>query len=176
MKKLLLILCAALLCSCDYSDYIGVVTDGSDAPAVSSAGETTVTVVDRTSASTGIPTSDGYVTSAEREASADTRTEPAEETTAPPQSGKLTVTYLTDNVKKGNTATLSVSGTPGVTYSIAVYYSSTVSTAKGLEPKTADQTGKVSWSWRVGSRTKPGKHKIVISGGGEKLTLYFTTD
>lgn len=87
----------------------------------------------------------------------DAQTEKPPETTAVREPGKITVTYLTENVKKGSRATLSVAGTPGITYSIAVYYSSSVSAAKGLEPKSADSNGNVSWSWRVGSPYKAGK-------------------
>lgn len=37
---------------------------------------------------------------------------------------------------------------------IAVHYKSRPSTAQGLEPKTADADGNVSWTWMVG-RERP---------------------
>lgn len=88
----------------------------------------------------------------------------------------ITVLSLTDNVSRGSNAFLSIRGIPGITYQIEVYYSTTISQAKGLEPKTADRDGTVAWSWRVGSKTKAGSHRIVIRGeNGDSLTLYFTT-
>lgn len=88
----------------------------------------------------------------------------------------ITVLSLTDNVSRGSNAFLSIRGIPGITYQIEVYYSTTISQAKGLEPKTADHDGTVAWSWRIGSKTKAGSHRIVIRGeNGDSLTLYFTT-
>lgn len=169
MKKLSVFLCAVLLCSCAPTDYISVVPEERISGAVMSSVAPEPpggTSEDFTEPTSYIPDSTS---------GGDAQTEKPTETTAVREPGKITVTYLTENVKKGGRATLSVAGTPGITYSIAVYYSSSVSAAKGLEPKSADSNGNVSWSWRVGSRTKPGKHKIVISGGGESITLYFTT-
>lgn len=169
MKKLLVFLCAALLCSCTLTDYISTV------PEESTRGTALSSAVTEPAGSTSEDFSEQTSYIPESTSGTDAPTEVPTETTAVRESGKIVVTYLTDSVKKGSKATLSVTGTPGVTYSIAVYYSSSVSTAKGLEPKSADGDGNVTWSWRVGSRTKPGKHKIVISGGGERITLYFTT-
>ena len=87
----------------------------------------------------------------------------------------ISVASLTKTVKRGNKARLEVSGKPNTSYTIKVYYSNSVSTAKGLEPKNSDDNGRVVWEWRVGTRTKAGNHKIEVFGGGEKLTLYFTT-
>lgn len=147
MKRLLIMLCAALLCSCAASDYISIVTDEA-VPTESTSSLCTADIPGGTE-TTDVPGS-------------------------LPHTGGLSVTMLTDNVKRGSMAALSVIGVPGVTYSISVYYSQSPSSAKGLEDKTADQSGEVSWSWRIGSRTKQGKHRIVITGGGETLTLYFT--
>ena len=169
MKKLSVFLCAVLLCSCAPTDYISVVPEESISGAVMSS--VAPEPPDGTEKDFTEPTS--YIP--DSTSGGDAQTEKPPETTAVREPGKITVTYLTENVKKGGRATLSVAGTPGMTYSITVYYSSSVSAAKGLEPKSADSNGNVSWSWRVGSRTKPGKHKIVISGGGESITLYFTT-
>ncbi len=101
-----------------------------------------------------------------------------EETASTPDSSErenICVISLTDEVKRGGKAKLVISGLPNTEYTIKVYYSTTVSTAKGLEAKFSDEKGTVEWEWRVGSRTKPGSHKIVISGGGSTLTVLFTT-
>ncbi|AOT68305.1 stalk domain-containing protein [Geosporobacter ferrireducens] len=75
-------------------------------------------------------------------------------------------------VKAGENATVTIQGTPGVEYKISVFYSSGASKAAGLEAKKADSNGNVSWTWKVGSSTKPGKYDVVIKGDKEiKLTL-----
>ena len=97
-------------------------------------------------------------------------------TTPPMEEGDIVLLSITETVARGKTATLSIRGTPYVTYRIEVYYSTTVSSAKGLEPKAADADGTVTWSWKVGTRTKSGSHRIVIRGeNGETLSLSFTT-
>jgi hypothetical protein len=97
--------------------------------------------------------------------------------TAPPtEEGGIVLLSITETVARGKTATLSIRGTPYATYQIKVYYSTTESKAKGLEPKAADADGTVTWSWKVGTRTKSGSHRIVIRGdNGETLNLSFTT-
>lgn len=67
-------------------------------------------------------------------------------------------------VKAGEEATVMIEGTPNVEYRINVYYSSGASKAKGLEPKKTNAKGNVSWTWKIGTNTKPGKYKIVIIG------------
>ncbi len=97
--------------------------------------------------------------------------------TAPPESDShdaLTLVDLTETVSRGSKASVTIQGSPSIVYTIEVHYSTTISTAKGLEPKTADDNGTVSWTWTVGSRTKPGSYRIVIRGGGETITLSFT--
>jgi len=41
-----------------------------------------------------------------------------------------------------------------------------LSEAQGLEPQTADGSGICSWSWKIGSRTKPGTGRIIITANG----------
>lgn len=87
----------------------------------------------------------------------------------------LYLVRVTSPVARNETATLSAVGKPYTEYDIDVYYSSGASTADGLENKTSDESGNVSWSWKVGGRTKSGDHKIVVVGGGERLETSFTT-
>jgi hypothetical protein len=60
-------------------------------------------------------------------------------------------------------ATLTVSTAPGANCSIVVHYKSGPSRAKGLVPKVASSSGRVSWTWRVGSNTTPGRWPIVVT-------------
>ena len=104
--------------------------------------------------------------------------------TAPPQStetvteppelpvGSLKLIELTESVSAGKTASVTVKGQKNTEYMITVTYTS-VSQAKGLEEKYTDENGFVSWSWRVGNNTKPGKYTIEIKSMTEKIIIYF---
>lgn len=86
--------------------------------------------------------------------------------------GSLELLTLTETVSAGKKASVTVKGLPNTEYRITVTYSS-VSQAKGLENKYSDESGVISWTWRVGNKTKPGKYKIEIQCETEKITLYF---
>lgn len=94
----------------------------------------------------------------------------------PPESGlpigSLRLISLTETVEVSQTASVTVKGLPNTEYDITVTYSSE-SEAAGLENKVSDNDGTVSWSWRVGARTKPGRYTIDIRCHSEKITLYF---
>lgn len=77
-------------------------------------------------------------------------------------------------VQRDTTATLSFLGDPDTFYSITVYVKSGASKAGGLEPKTSDPTGYVSWSWHVGSSATPGTYRIVITSGEMTQILEYT--
>ena len=81
-----------------------------------------------------------------------------------------------EKVGRGDEAYVTIQGKPGVEYAITVFYKSGPSTAKGLEPKVADADGYVTWTWRVGGRTALGSFEIVVSGGGETRSIYFTIE
>lgn len=87
--------------------------------------------------------------------------------------GSLRLLALTPNVPAGKNALVTVRGLPNTEYSITVTYSTSESDAKGLVPKYSDENGKVSWEWRVGNRTKPGKYTIEIYSKTEKITVHF---
>lgn len=91
----------------------------------------------------------------------------------------LTVVSVTSPVKAGSYASVTIRTTPGAYCTITVYYPSGPSTASGLEPKTAGQNGIVTWTWKVGTRTTPGRHRIVITaslcGQTRTTTTYFET-
>jgi len=77
-------------------------------------------------------------------------------------------------IQAGDEATVTVKGLPKTKYSIAVFYSSGQSEAAGLESKVSDENGKVSWTWSVGSKTKPGYYALTITGDNQKLKVDFT--
>lgn len=82
--------------------------------------------------------------------------------TAPVSSG-LEIVSVTSPVAKGAIASLTAKSAPNASCSITVYYKSGASEAQGLDPKTADSNGMVSWSWKVGARTTPGIWRIVVT-------------
>lgn len=86
----------------------------------------------------------------------------------------ITITQVSSQVKRNETAIVSIKGKPNTEYSISVYYSTTASKASGLEKKQSDANGNVTWNWKIGGKTKFGTFKIVISGGGEKVETQFT--
>ena len=117
-----------------------------------------------------------YVTAKEKSTEApDESVEATEEIpeTEAPETGNeetlLHVTSLTSPISKNKTARLDAVGKPNTTYSIDVYYTTGRSDAKGLETKSANELGQVSWSWKIGASLKPGRYKIVIAGGGESI-------
>jgi len=75
----------------------------------------------------------------------------------------LTLISVTSSAASFSDATLTISTTPGAICSIVVRYKSGPSRAKGLIPKMASGSGRVSWTWRVGSNTTPGRWPIVVT-------------
>jgi hypothetical protein len=76
---------------------------------------------------------------------------------------------ITSPITPNHTATLTVRGKPNTKYSIKVFYSTTESKAKGLESKTSDEYGLVSWDWKIGGSVKTGSYSITVSGGGDSF-------
>lgn len=90
----------------------------------------------------------------------------------------LQIVSVTSPVNPGDNATLVAATAPGAQCEIVVTYSSGRSQAAGLIPKAADAAGNVSWTWRVGSATNPGRWRIDVTAGqgGQTVsqTVYFT--
>jgi hypothetical protein len=64
----------------------------------------------------------------------------------------------------GDYATLVASVSPARRCSITVHYKSGPSRAKGLYPKSP-AGGRVSWTWKIGTNTTPGRWPITVSCG-----------
>jgi len=82
------------------------------------------------------------------------------------------IVSLTSPISGGKPATIEVTTAPKASCTIVVTYDSGPSAAKGLEPKTADATGSVSWTWNVGTTTAPGKWPVTVTctSGGKQAT------
>lgn len=81
----------------------------------------------------------------------------------------LKILSLTSPISVNQTATIKACGKPNTEYDITVTYSSSPSTANGLENKISDGNGIVSWSWRIGPSVKSGSYDITVKGGGETV-------
>jgi hypothetical protein len=95
----------------------------------------------------------------------------------PPVETTLTLDDASAQVIAGDGAHVRVHGRAGEQYRIKVYLKSGASSAKGLEPKIADEDGLITWEWKVSSRTTPGDYRIVIeriSDERDALELPFT--
>jgi len=68
--------------------------------------------------------------------------------------------------------TLNAQSAPGTLCTLTVTYRSGPSHAQGLDSKTSDATGNVSWTWFVGSSTSPGKWPIVVSCGAAQARTF----
>lgn len=88
----------------------------------------------------------------------------------------INVTNYTNVVDAGSNATVTIQGAPNTEYSISVYYSSGESHAEGLESKTSDENGYVTWEWEVGTKTIPGTYNISVTGGGTTKKVDFTVN
>ncbi len=77
-------------------------------------------------------------------------------------SARVVLVRVTSPINAGAYATLTVSVSPSHRCSITVYYKSGSSTAAGLYPKSGPR---ISWTWKVGTRTTPGRWPIVVSCG-----------
>lgn len=75
---------------------------------------------------------------------------------------KVRLVHVTSPVSHGSYATLTVSVSRTATCSITVNYLSGPSSAQGLYPKRGRR---ISWSWKVGTRTTPGRWPITVSCG-----------
>jgi hypothetical protein len=83
---------------------------------------------------------------------------------------------VTSPIRAGAYATLTVAVAPARGCSIVVTYKSGPSSAQGLYPKRPSG-GRVSWTWKVGTRTTHGRWPITVSCGsaGTLRTSFLVT-
>ncbi len=73
------------------------------------------------------------------------------------------VTKRTTSVARNARASVTIKTTKGAECGIDVQYPSGSSTADGLEPKTTNATGAITWKWVVARDVKKGTVPIVIT-------------
>jgi len=90
----------------------------------------------------------------------------------------LSITSVTSQVHAGANATVMAQTSPGADCRIAVTYRSGRSRAKGLVRKTANVSGEISWTWRVGTKATRGDWPMDITsefdGESQSARSYFT--
>jgi len=89
-------------------------------------------------------------------------------------SGGFEIVSITSPISRGANVTLIAKTSPNASCSITAHYKSGPSTAAGLGPKTADASGRVSWTWKVGSRTTPGTWGITVTCNGVSIQTTHT--
>jgi micrococcal nuclease len=77
-------------------------------------------------------------------------------------SASVRAVKFTSRVAPGDDASLTVKVTPTDRCTITVTYDTVVSHAKGLRPKRG---GTITWTWRVGTKTHPGRWPVVVDCG-----------
>lgn len=70
---------------------------------------------------------------------------------------------ISENVSPGSRAYIKVQGKPNTEYSITVEYKSGYSEAEGLYSKNSDNSGYISWNWKVGTKTSEGTYPVTIT-------------
>jgi hypothetical protein len=88
---------------------------------------------------------------------------------AAPASASIRVVAFTRTVEPNAYASLTVTVRPRARCTITVIYDTVVSKAAGLVPKRG---GKITWRWKVGSTTHPGRWPVRVNcGTSGKLSL-----
>jgi len=91
-------------------------------------------------------------------------------TTQPDQDQGITFVSV-DGGSPGQNASVTVETTPNASCSISYTTpSGRASKAKGLGDKNTDADGKVSWTWLIGARTKPGTGHVTVRCGEKSAT------
>ena len=96
--------------------------------------------------------------------------------TVPPKpASSVRITSISPNpVNPGQNITLIAQTSAGASCSIRVTYASgTVSQAQGLYTKNASSSGRVSWTWKVGTRTGAGNATARVSCGSRSASASF---
>lgn len=101
---------------------------------------------------------------------------PAPTTTvaAPPANQGVQITSAPTSVAPGDTASLGAQTSPGATCSLGVTLpSGAQSRSSGLGATTADAGGRLQWTWRIGTTTKPGTATATVSCPGGSASVEF---
>jgi endonuclease YncB( thermonuclease family) len=99
-------------------------------------------------------------------------------TSTPVGAQDFTVLSLSSPVAAGSYASLSIQANPGSSCSLSYTTpAGTISQAKGLGGTAANSSGVCSWSWFIGSSTRPGTGSIKVTADGytKNLSILITS-
>lgn len=122
----------------------------------------------------GYVTDEGYNLAAVGKSGGSSTSTGTKASTGSTSGSALTVVRSQLKVHPGAEASVTIRTQPHATGTIEVVYKSGPSHAKGLEAKTADAGGYITWQWTVGSSTTKGTWPVHISAAGKNITLYLT--
>jgi len=95
-------------------------------------------------------------------------------TTQPDQPAKIKFVNV-NGASPGRHASVTIQTAPGAKCSIEyITPSGRRSTAAGLTDQVADADGKITWTWLIGARTKPGTGKVIVTGEGTSSSTDIT--
>jgi hypothetical protein len=86
--------------------------------------------------------------------------------TALPSSSRIAFVSV-EGASPGGYASITIQASSGAQCSIRyVTPHGTISRAKGLDNQIADSDGKLTWTWKIGSKTEPGKGAVTVTCNG----------
>lgn len=90
------------------------------------------------------------------------------------QEQDISVIKAITKLRPGESGIITLQGQPGTKYTIKSSYVRGDNAFNVTRQQTADQSGKVSFTWTAERDTTPGVYPIVITGGGKIINLYHT--
>jgi hypothetical protein len=96
-------------------------------------------------------------------------------TPAPAEFPPVKFVSVRSPVPHGGLGLVTIQTKPQTLCTITVTYKSGPSKAAGLIPKTADGQGRITWTWKVGTRTTPGVWPITVECGQGDITRVRTS-
>ena len=85
---------------------------------------------------------------------------------------EIDITFRPDSVYPGENTWIALRGTPNTLYDINVYYPSGISSAKAFSDKYSDSDGRISWDFKVSSKTTADKLRVVIRSERTYVSFY----
>ena len=82
------------------------------------------------------------------------------------------IAYRPESVYPGETAWIALNGSPNTLYDINVYYPSGISAAKAFADKCSDESGRVSWEFKVSAKTSADRLRVVIRSEETYISFY----
>lgn len=87
---------------------------------------------------------------------------------------RISVISSSTVIKRGYNGRLSIRGKPVTSYTIIATYQEGNRILTSRRTGTTDKNGLLEWSWRVGKKTSPGTYPLIITGGGDTYSTYYT--